>query len=384
MHSGHVGCLGCGATMAMRYVLKALGPKTVMSIPACCWAVMPGVFPLKCLDVPMLYTAFEVTGASISGLRAAFDAQGKKDINVVGFAGDGGTADTDTDIDTDDDFDCATAPAPPFTFTTITNVVSGEDFAFDDEGNLIGMAGGDLFKSTKTGGSTLWISGAGCVSGLRALPNGDVVCNGSDTLLLFDKDSGIKTTITTALSYPNGLEVDFDGFVYVSEQSSGEVTKADPYTGETWTIATGLNAPNGLTFSPNYETLYVGSFGGGMIYKIDFDAAGQPGLASTFITASSPEGTAVGMTGAFDGMGVDICGNVYVCDYGIINVYRISPDGATIEIAVDLSPPSSWIPNMQWGSGVGGWDDQTLYVIDISGAVYETPVGVPSKLRPYP
>jgi 2-oxoisovalerate ferredoxin oxidoreductase beta subunit len=93
MHAGHVGCLGCGATMVMRYALKALGPKTVMSIPACCWAVMPGVFPLKCLDVPMLYTAFEVTGASVSGLRAAYDKQGKPDINVVGFAGDGGTAD---------------------------------------------------------------------------------------------------------------------------------------------------------------------------------------------------------------------------------------------------------------------------------------------------
>ncbi|MFH0815337.1 MAG: 3-methyl-2-oxobutanoate dehydrogenase subunit beta [Methanobacteriota archaeon] len=93
MRSGHVGCLGCGATMTMRYALKALGPKTVMSIPACCWAVMPGVFPLKCLDVPMLYTAFETTGASISGLRAAYDKQGREDINVVGFAGDGGTAD---------------------------------------------------------------------------------------------------------------------------------------------------------------------------------------------------------------------------------------------------------------------------------------------------
>jgi 2-oxoisovalerate ferredoxin oxidoreductase beta subunit len=93
MRSGHVGCLGCGATMAMRYALKGLGPKTVMSIPACCWAVMPGVFPLKCLDVPMLYTAFETTGASVSGLRAAYDIQGREDINVVGFAGDGGTAD---------------------------------------------------------------------------------------------------------------------------------------------------------------------------------------------------------------------------------------------------------------------------------------------------
>jgi 2-oxoisovalerate ferredoxin oxidoreductase beta subunit len=93
MDSGHVGCQGCGGCHAMRYVLKALGQKTIMSIPACCWAVMPTVLPYQCLRVPMLYTAFEVTGASISGIRAALDVRGRSDINVVGFAGDGGTVD---------------------------------------------------------------------------------------------------------------------------------------------------------------------------------------------------------------------------------------------------------------------------------------------------
>jgi pyruvate/2-oxoacid:ferredoxin oxidoreductase beta subunit len=77
----------------MRYTLKALGPKTMVSIPACCWAVMPGPFPLKCLEVPLLNTAFETTGASISGIKAALDAKGITDVTVVGFAGDGGTAD---------------------------------------------------------------------------------------------------------------------------------------------------------------------------------------------------------------------------------------------------------------------------------------------------
>jgi len=302
--------------------------------------------------------------------------------------GDGGATDgdgdSDSDVDTEVDFDCSAIPPIPVSFTTITNVVSGEDFSFDDEGTLIGMAGGDLFKSTKTAGSTIWISGAGCASGLRTQPNGDVVCNGSDTLLHFDKETGTKTVAVTGLQYPNGIETDLDGFAYVSEQTAGKVTKINPDTGETWTIAEGLSSPNGLTFSPDSKTLYVGSFCGGMIYKIEFDATGQPGAATTFITASSPEGTAVGMTGCFDGMGVDACGNVYVCDYGIINVYRISPDGETIEIAADLSPPSSWIPNMQWGSGLGGWDDMNLYVADISGAVYEVDLGVPSKYRPYP
>jgi 2-oxoisovalerate ferredoxin oxidoreductase beta subunit len=77
----------------MRYLLKGLGGRTIVSIPACCWAVMPGYWPSNCLKVPLLYTAFEATGAAISGLRAALDVKGVEDVTVVGFAGDGGTVD---------------------------------------------------------------------------------------------------------------------------------------------------------------------------------------------------------------------------------------------------------------------------------------------------
>jgi 2-oxoisovalerate ferredoxin oxidoreductase beta subunit len=93
MAPGHVGCLGCGGCHAMRYTLKATGPRTIISIPACCWAVMPGVYPNTCFHIPHINTAFEVTGASISGIRAALDARGVKDVTVMGWAGDGGTAD---------------------------------------------------------------------------------------------------------------------------------------------------------------------------------------------------------------------------------------------------------------------------------------------------
>ena len=90
---GHTGCPGCGASLAMRYVLKALGQDTIVSIPACCWAVMPGVFPYSHMKIPMAYSAFETTGASISGIRAALDSLGRGDTTVLGFAGDGGTFD---------------------------------------------------------------------------------------------------------------------------------------------------------------------------------------------------------------------------------------------------------------------------------------------------
>src|SRR3990172_1243316 len=93
MRSGHAACPGCGATLAMRYVLKGLGPNTIVAIPACCWTVIGTPFPTTVLKVAMLDNAFEATGASTSGLRAAADALKIHDVQIVGFAGDGGTAD---------------------------------------------------------------------------------------------------------------------------------------------------------------------------------------------------------------------------------------------------------------------------------------------------
>jgi 2-oxoisovalerate ferredoxin oxidoreductase beta subunit len=93
MYSGHAACPGCGAALSMRLLLKGLGPRTVLSIPACCWTVIATPYPTTALGVAVLDNPIEATGASISGIRAALDAMGKKDVNVVGFAGDGGTAD---------------------------------------------------------------------------------------------------------------------------------------------------------------------------------------------------------------------------------------------------------------------------------------------------
>ena len=93
MSSGHLACPGCGAALAMRHALKALGRRTILTIPACCWAVIDGPFPYSAVGVPLLHVAFETTAISASGIRAGLDAQGIEDINVVAWAGDGATFD---------------------------------------------------------------------------------------------------------------------------------------------------------------------------------------------------------------------------------------------------------------------------------------------------
>ena len=93
MGSGHRGCQGCGATMAMRYALKALGNKTVLCFPACCWSVIDGPFPYSSLDVPIFHCAFETAAVSAAGVKAGLEMVGDTETTVVAWAGDGGTFD---------------------------------------------------------------------------------------------------------------------------------------------------------------------------------------------------------------------------------------------------------------------------------------------------
>jgi len=93
MLPGHLACPGCGGALAMRYALKALGKKTILVIPACCWSIIAGAFPYSSLKVPIFHTAFETGGSTASGIKAALEVQGDTETQVVTWAGDGGTFD---------------------------------------------------------------------------------------------------------------------------------------------------------------------------------------------------------------------------------------------------------------------------------------------------
>jgi pyruvate/2-oxoacid:ferredoxin oxidoreductase beta subunit len=93
LYSGHTACPGCGAVLAMKYVLKGLGPRTIMVIPPACSGTIAAGFPFSSIKIPVLRIPFESTAITASGIRAALDMTGKKDINVLAWAGDGGTFD---------------------------------------------------------------------------------------------------------------------------------------------------------------------------------------------------------------------------------------------------------------------------------------------------
>ncbi len=86
-------CSGCGLQLAYRMALKALGDRTIVTIPASCSTVMHGMQGFSAVNISVLHTTFETTAASASGIAASLKARGIEDVNVVAWAGDGGTAD---------------------------------------------------------------------------------------------------------------------------------------------------------------------------------------------------------------------------------------------------------------------------------------------------
>ncbi|MHC4915388.1 MAG: thiamine pyrophosphate-dependent enzyme [Planctomycetota bacterium] len=90
---GGVACPGCGGALAMRHFLRAMGPDTVVVIPACCWAILAGQFPYCSLTVPTVNCVFAAAAAVASGAGAGLRARGDNSTRVMAWVGDGGTYD---------------------------------------------------------------------------------------------------------------------------------------------------------------------------------------------------------------------------------------------------------------------------------------------------
>lgn len=93
VHPGNRACSGCGLGLTYRIALKALGKDTIIVVPPSCSTVMQGLYPVSTTKVPVLNVTFASAGAAATGVRRALQAQKKENVNVVAWAGDGGTSD---------------------------------------------------------------------------------------------------------------------------------------------------------------------------------------------------------------------------------------------------------------------------------------------------
>lgn len=293
-------------------------------------------------------------------------------------------------------FDCTAIPELPVEASVVRMVPGAEDLEFDANGNLILAVRGQnaLFLIPREGDQVLLNPDINLTStaGTAVLPDGDIVVADEFSPLIarVDPETGQMTPITygPGIGGCNGLIVGSDGMLYCATYWDGPptsgVARIDPDNGDAELIypAPGID---GITFAADETYLYFneGEFygaGTGHLFRAPFDGElGEvedlgPPLAAT--------------QGTVDGMVSDVCGNVYIATQGLnspqcagSSAVRVTPDD-TVEIVACLGN-TAFTPGVAFGSGVGGWEEDALYVIDWYGVIWELPVGVPGAKLPH-
>jgi gluconolactonase len=188
---------------------------------------------------------------------------------------------------------------------------------------------------------------------------------------------GNQTRNGARFNSPNDLVIRGDGNVYFTDpdfQSPGGRIQggtfvyriAPPFAaGEISIVDQNVDDPNGITLSPDGNTLYVSA--NGVLRDYSLDAAGVP----------TPIGNLVDGFGGPDGMTVDCAGNIYAVQNGIQTINVFSPEGDRI---------GAIGPNGFGGQGVtnlafGGPNRTTLFITTFSqgqnGGLFSVELNVP-------
>lgn len=143
--------------------------------------------------------------------------------------------------------------------------------------------------------------------------------------------------------YPNSIDVDNDGNIYVSDQNNNKIRLIDSdgnvstFAGSTPGYADGdritaakFSNPSGITLDKT-GNIYVSDWGNYRIRKID-----TAGIVSTLAGSTSGYADGTGTAAQFKGVGaldIDENGNLYLADFTDCKIRKITPSGAVTTLA---------------------------------------------------
>ncbi len=90
---GDAACQGCPIPIALKVLSALFGEKMILVVPACCTSVIVGIYPGQSLRASIIHVPFAAAAAVASGVARALKMRGINDVQVIAWAGDGGTAD---------------------------------------------------------------------------------------------------------------------------------------------------------------------------------------------------------------------------------------------------------------------------------------------------
>jgi len=336
----------------------------------------------------------KATGGTGAGGKASGGTGMGGNAPLGGDGGDGG--DGGGDAGAPPVVDCKSVPDKATETKSVSGARAYHGIVFDSAGNLIGAHAGTIYKTTADGVSTVLAAGFGDVQGMDLLPNGDLVAivsdDGGGTSLMRITPQGAQEKLLGVSFEAYGVRAVPSGWVYYAE--SDRLAIFNPTTKQIRNLDMPVTA-RVMDYSPDRKQMYVGTltsdggvppwgFGGqpaeepsgssGVVYVFDLD--------NSYLPKGEPRVFAKDVGGGFhDGLGVDACGNLFVADYDTSALYRITSDGK-------VSLFQQWTSEtyghaLAWGSGVGGWDRQSLYQPQPynEDRVVKVTVGVPARPR---
>jgi gluconolactonase len=204
--------------------------------------------------------------------------------------------------------------AEGFGFTDGACADAGGNFYFMDLGK-----GTAIQKITPAGKVSDFIPGAPKCSGLKFGPDGRLYActqGPKKQLVAIEVPSG-KVTVLADNVQPNDLVVSHKGFAYFTETGKGQVTIVDA-KGNVRVGATGINAPNGITLSPDQGTLAVSEYRGTNVWVYRVNADGSLDAGSRYMELRTPVGKA---DSGGDGSTTDAMGRYYVTSHVGIQMF---------------------------------------------------------------
>lgn len=151
---------------------------------------------------------------------------------------------------------------------------------------------------------------------------------------------------------PNDIAITREGVLYASDpdwaNSAGQIWRIDR-AGKVQLVAPGMGTTNGIEVSPDGRTLYVNESVQRNVWAFRIGKDGS--LSDKRLLISFPDF-------GFDGMRVDVDGNLYITRHGKGTVVKVSPAGKVIrEIPVLGKHPTNLC--------FGGPDGRTCYVTEV-------------------
>jgi sugar lactone lactonase YvrE len=253
-----------------------------------------------------------------------------------------------------------------------------EDFDFDALGKAVFSDFDNIVAADQDGVVELVAPGTEDPRGVQVQGDGNLVVVFQDQGLVasIDRATGSTAPLISSLSGPNGLELGPDGEVYVTEtgfaDGAGTVSRFDPETGDRTVLGDGFGFPNGVVFDAGRGRLYVADADVG-VFVLDSSAGG---FGPPTLILDLP-----GDRDLYDALEVDSCGNLYVVDYGVGQLFRVDPQTQEVTSLFQAAAPPYGFVGARWGSDRGGWRRDVLYLSNRSELV-GVEVGVRGQDQP--